>query len=306
MTNFKQSASRPAALDASKERTTYAGVCHGTLGELFQGPCRGSSGELGIAVVSLPIKRYSYAHFIKGEGGASSVPADKSKSMEIVRRYLRHHDLEMPVGRWRYASELVQGKGMASSTADLVATIRCLDALFGLDSDAQLIARLMRDVERSDSVFLEDVALYLSDQQELVCRFPGVPSLWACFIDEGPVVDTHDTRTPLLRHYRREEKAYCRGLERMRGALDACDVCAICECATDSARLSQRVLPKKTFPVLQSHLPQARAAGIVVAHTGSLIGYLFSDKPSAEHMGELASFFASLGHQCHFVRTGVA
>jgi uncharacterized protein involved in propanediol utilization len=90
-------------------------------------------------------------------GAASDIDVDmreKSKSRKAVAYYLDHYGKILPSGRWMFNTELEQGKGMASSTADIVATIRCLDSIFGHDSSSALIAKILRNIERSDSVFL--------------------------------------------------------------------------------------------------------------------------------------------------------
>ncbi|UXI68987.1 hypothetical protein [Tahibacter amnicola] len=280
-----------------------SGVCHGTLGELIQGPWDGRDGE-GIAIVSLPIRRYSRMWFHSGETGshAQDLPA-KSRCRAVIERYLALHRLALPPGRWRHASTLRVGAGMASSTADIVATIRCLDALFSRRSSPVAIAGLLGDLERSDPVFLDGLALYLSDQQRTVHQFGARPGFHACFIDEGGCVDTQDLSMPLRRHYAAHRPAYARLFGRMLPALHAGAAEVVADCATGSAHLSQSVLPKRHWDALQARRRELRAAGIVVAHTGSLIGYLFTRAPDPQHRAELSAFFRGLGEQAQFTQS---
>ena len=71
-----------------------------------------------------------------------------------------------------------------------------------------------------------------------------------------------------------------------------------------SALLAQGVLPKRNFDAMLAQRARFGADGIVVAHTGSVIGYLYRDAPDPARMGELSAFFLDLGHQCRFVRAG--
>lgn len=289
---------------AASRKSTYSGVCQGTLGELIQGPVM-RDGEAQIGLISLPVKRYSWVHFTAGEAGDIGADlAAKSRCRHAVALYLRRHGLSLPAGRWSHDSELPEGKGMASSTADLVATIRCLDALFGRSSTPAAIADLLREVERSDSVFLDEYALYLSGLQTVVQRFDARPQFHVCYVDEGGVVDTERSGPALLAYYRAQAEPYRRNLERTIDAFERGDTVEIAHCATRSAELAQGVAPKRTFDAMQAQRAALAADGIVVAHTGSLIGYLFATRPDSARMGTLSAFFRGLGFQCRFVHAG--
>ena len=62
-------------------------------------------------------------------------------------------------------------------------------------------------------------------------------------------------------------------------------------------------------PQAQLRRAAARAATLrrrrhFVAHTGTLVGYLFAGKPDPMQLGELSSFFHGLGLACQFAQTG--
>jgi uncharacterized protein involved in propanediol utilization len=283
----------------------YSGICHGTLGELVQGPYV-KNGEMHICLISLPLKRYSCAHFIPGAvSDPESDLARKQKCRRAIDLYLARHQVAMPEGRWFYDSELLEGKGMASSTADIVATIRCLDALFSRHSSPEQLAGMLREIERSDSVFLDSYALYLSGMQEVVYRFAGTPQFYACYIDEGGRVDTERAGARLLEHYARNLAPYSANIAAATTAFTHGDAHGIAACATASAVLGQDALPKRNLDALLRHQAEFGADGVFVAHTGSLLGYLFVREPAPMRMGALSSFFHRLGYRCRFVQTGI-
>lgn len=147
-------------------RKIYTGVCHGTLGELFQGSYV-IRDKIHIAIISLPIRKYSQIHFFSNlEGNISIELKEKIKCRRAVDFYLRYYNLKLPKGRWELRSELAEGKGMASSTADILATVRCLDSIFGHVSEFKFTNELLYNIERSDSVFEDIYCLYLSDKQK--------------------------------------------------------------------------------------------------------------------------------------------
>lgn len=285
-------------------RAACSGVCHGTLGELWQGPCE-QHGELHIGLISLPVRRYSWMHFLPGEDGDIERDLDgKDKCRRAIEAYLHLHGKTLPPGRFVHDSELPTGKGMASSTADLVATVRCLDRLFGATTPLAALTALLRGIERSDSVFLDRYALYLSGRQQVLQTFADAPRLHACYIDEGGTVETEKLAEPLLQHYRRHQASYRVHLELALDAFGRGDAAAICEGATRSAQLAQWVTPKPHLDILLRHRRELGADGVVVAHTGSLIGYLFAQRPDPARLGELSAFFAGLGRQCRLIEAG--
>jgi len=276
----------------------FSGICNGTLGELLQGPLIQAE-QLQIAIISLPIQRYSWVHYLRGvQGDYDSELAARPKCRKAIEMFLRWHGVALPEGTWAFASELPWGRGMASSTADIVATLRCLDAIFGTRCPPAMIARILREIERSDSVFLECYALYLSGAQEIVRLLPGNPAFYVCYIDEGRPVDTEAVTNRLLSHYADRLPQYRRTLDDMLGAFDNSDLTGIARCATESAILGQDVVPKKSLPMMLANRERFGADGIVVAHTGSLAGYLFAKQPDAMRIGEISAFFLSLGYQC--------
>jgi uncharacterized protein involved in propanediol utilization len=277
---------------------TVSGVCNGTLGELFQGPV-----SAGIGLVSFPVDRYAWAHFTAGDGPADPLPA-LPKAATAARHFLRHYGLDLPPGRWSRHTELDTGVGMASSTADIVATLRCLFHVFDMPYDPTVVQGILSRIERADSVFLDELALYLSDRHEIVQRLGTSVGFHTCFTVEPGTIDTTAVTPLLLEHYRRNGSAYRACLDDLLTAFRAGDPAGVAAAASTSAALSQEVLPKITFDALVANQARFGASGVFVAHTGRLIGYLFANRLSRRQMDELSAFFRDVGQQCSFAWGG--
>ncbi|MEU0741492.1 hypothetical protein [Streptomyces sp. NPDC006134] len=281
-----------------------SGVCHGTLGELYQGPLRAGP-EPDIAVVSFPVDRHSWVCFTPGEAaGPPRRPPLGEKSMTAVRLFLEHYGLTLPPGDWSTYSELRVGVGMASSTADVVATLRCLFRVFSLPCDLEVMLGVLARIERADSVFLDEFALHLSGRHRVVRRLGTGIGFHTVFVTEPGTVDTAAVTSRLLAHYRRRGEEYERCLGDLLKGFACGDAAAVARAATVSAALSQEVLPKASFDALLAHRERFGADGVFVAHTGCLAGYLFTRRPAAGVKCELSAFFRSLGHQCSFAQGG--
>ncbi|MFD7233809.1 hypothetical protein ACFWAT_00685 [Streptomyces syringium] len=286
----------------ARDGRTFSGVCHGTLGELFQGPLR-HEGEQRIALVSFPVDRHSWVHFTRGAGPPDAFPAGE-KTARAAGLFLERYGLTLPAGRWSAHSDLRVGVGMASSTADIVATLRCLFRIFSLPYDPRAVIEVLSAIERADSVFLDEFALYLSDRHRVVRRMGTAIGFHTAFITEAGTVDTAAVTPVLLRHYRRRSTDYERCLTDLLKGFSAADPAAVARSATASAALSQEVLPKATFETVLAHREEFGADGVFVAHTGCLVGYLFARRPSPALKDELSGFFHTLGHQCSFAQGG--
>ncbi|GGX31045.1 GHMP family kinase ATP-binding protein [Streptomyces lomondensis] len=281
-----------------------SGSCHGTLGELYQGPLRAGP-DPDIAVVSFPVERYSRVSFTPGAApGPHRPPPLGEKSATAARLFLEHYGLRLPPGEWTAHSELRVGVGMASSTADIVATLRCLFQVFSLPYDRGVVVGILAAIERADSVFLDEFALYLSGRHRLVRRLGRDIGFHTAFVTEPGTVDTAAVTPLLLEHYRRRGDAYERCLTGLLTGFARGDAAAVARAATTSAVLSQEVLPKATFASVLAHRERFGADGVFVAHTGCLTGYLFTRRPDSRLRSELAAFFRSLGHPCSFARAG--
>ena len=210
----------------------------GTFGELLQGRLPERPGDF---LVTLPIGRWSTARFVL-DGDLTSVrvwPASKLKSRWVAERMLGLHGVHGG-GILIIWSDLPEGKGMASSSADLVATARAVGHAIGREPDPGEIEDLLRAIEPTDGVMYPDVVAFHHRAVRLRARLGVLPPLTIVAVDEGGMVDTvSDNRTP--RDFSiAEEHYYERLLVELADAIRAGDPVRIGAVATASATLNQR------------------------------------------------------------------
>lgn len=252
----------------------------------------------------MPIDKFSWVYFFKGE--ESPVPAfeGRSKCLDAVRLFCTHHKVDVPDGRWEFFSEIPVGQGMASSTADIVATIRCLYSIFAIPYDESTVRSILSEIERADSVFLNEFALYLSRKHEVVQSFGVDLDFYACYTIEPGFVKTEGVTDQLLAHYESHLEEYDDVRADIIAGFQKRDRALIAAASSRSANLAQLVLPKKHFDVVSEHRKYFGADGLLVAHTGTILGYLYAQRPSRARMNELSGFFRDLGLQSMFSRIG--
>lgn len=262
-----------------------AGISFGTFGELLQGALPGPDRDF---LVTLPIMRWSTARLslVPNAGELRVEPEHKHKSLRIAREVLACHGVA-PGGRLLVTSQLPEGKGMASSSADLIATIRATGKAIGRAVTPRTAEAFLRMIEPTDGLMYRDVVAFYHRRVELHRCLAAPPALTIVGVDEGGQVDTvafNATRPPITAGERRE---YTRLLDLLAVALAGGDLATVGRVATRSAEMNQARCPKRCLDRLRHLCRQVGGLGVVVAHSGTVLGILISnDDP--DYAGKVA------------------
>ena len=168
---------------------------------------------------------------------------------------------------------------MASSTADVAATIGATALALGRGLGPMEIAGLALSVEPSDGLMFPGVALFDHRRGLRAETLGPAPAMRVVVLDFGGSVDTVKFNgeegiapTPL------EEECWRRSISLIRNGLRSGDLRLVGEGATLSARLLRRgPLGRHLAPVL-GIVEQTGALGISLAHSGTVMGLLFPDE----------------------------
>ncbi len=277
------------------------GIANGVLGELWQGPV-----DECVSVISLPMERASRAIATR-----SSHVIDPTLNMTPLRKAafrLFEERFGLPGSAnytWSFDTELITGQGMASSTADIVALIRCLARIRKISLEDEDIINILAKLKRSDPVFRIPVTLYKTAEHEIVEEFPRALHLWSCFAVTGPPIPTGgplDDR--ILSCYRHHARQYQSSLNRIREGLRSGDVLRVLDEASASAMLAQNYLPNPFLERLYTDLDFLNAGAVSRAHTGSLVGLLFDRPLGTDERQFLSEYFSSNGYTAQFTKVG--
>lgn len=271
------------SVDAAPQKAPQRGMhfgggeasCCGTFGELLQGqlPVGCAPGDPHF-LVTMPIALFARAHFIPVEDtrSISVYPSHKVKAKRLAENLVIA--LGASGGVLHLQSELPEGKGLASSSADLVATARSIACCLNRKVRTSLIEALMSDIEPSDGVMYPGVVAYSQRACRLLSFLGQMPPLAIVGIDEGGTIETVDydqLRGEMSASSRTE---YRKLLERARIAIPEGDAATIGRIATASALLHQERTPKKHLNSMMKASEAAGALGVIVAHSGTVIGIL--------------------------------
>jgi L-threonine kinase len=258
-------------------RSAYRGVtgvsaAFGTFGELLQGVLPEADGDF---LVTLPIARWARATF-HGVPGATDVevwPRRKTKTLRLVRMIME--SVPCPVGGvLTIESQLPEGKGLASSTADLVAAARAVGNALGIDMPPRRIEGYLSRIEPTDGVLYAGIVAYYHRRVALRGILGSLPPMTVVGMDEGGAVDTVAFNRIPKPFSPADHREYERLLERMSTAVGSADLRSVGDVATRSARMNQVLHPKRTLDTVVDICRDVGGLGVVAAHSGTSLGVL--------------------------------
>jgi uncharacterized protein involved in propanediol utilization len=255
---------------------TGIGRCLGTFGELLQGALPIERREF---LVTLPITEGSTAEFtaVHRLKGVRVYPPYKEKSRRLAEELIRIYDLEAG-GELHIESELHEGKGCASSSADMVATARAIQSTFGIRIPRHSLARIMSAIEPSDGVMYEGIVTFHQREGVVHNRLGALPSLTIVALDEGGRAETTELCKDREFHSASRLAEYERLLLDLVSAVKRRHLPSVGEVATRSAVLNQDVLPKEHLELFLDLRARFEALGVVATHSGTCLGLLFDPR----------------------------
>jgi uncharacterized protein involved in propanediol utilization len=261
----------------SRSLRTGSGVANGTFGELLQGRLSPQGHDF---LVTNPIPLLSRVRFhpVGGVTDLSVRPGHKLKSRELAAALLRR--CSEPTGGYVIVdSDIPEGKGLASSSADLVATYRAIaDALPSLRVSPETLARLMCDIEPSDGVMYSGHVAFDHRRGALIEKLGPPLAITVVAVDEGGTIDSVEFNRCGLDFGRGEICEYQELINAIAPAIRSHNLAAVGAIATRSAQLSQRRNPKRLLNDLERIAQAAGALGVVVAHSGTMAGVLIDSR----------------------------
>jgi L-threonine kinase len=249
-----------------------AASAHGTFGELLQGALPDGTDFL----VTLPIDRRSYARFRLDVAGPLQVfPSHKWKAARLARMLL-DAGLGDAGGLLILDSDLLVGKGLASSSADLVATVRALGHVLDLDTSPEAVETWLRAIEPTDGVMYPGVVVFEHRRVRMRDFLGTLPPLTIVAVDEGGQVDTMAFNRLEKSFSAQERNEYDELLGQLTQAISTGDLASVGAVTTRSAVLNQRLLPKRHLDQMIVISRTVGGLGVVCAHSGTMIGILLA------------------------------
>jgi len=175
-------------------------------------------------------------------------------------------------------SSIPVGKGMASSTADIVATIRASALLVGRKISHAEVASIAVSIEPTDSVFFPGLTLFDHLEGSIIESLGSAPPLDVLVLEPSETLDTIKFReTDYSEVKRKNQDKIERALLLLKEGIRTQNSLLIGEAATISSIANEEVLQKpKLLPIIDC-VKKSGAVGVNVAHSGTVIGVLIDN-----------------------------
>ncbi|PLS82014.1 MAG: hypothetical protein CYG59_05110 [Chloroflexi bacterium] len=204
------------------------------------------------------------------------IPADRLKAQRATSATLALLDCAHLHAQVQIRSTIPVGKGMASSTADIVGAIEATANALGHSLAPEQVSAIAIGLEPSDGLMHRGVVAYNHRQGRLIEAFGPPPPMQQLIIDLGDGIDTISfNRRP--KDYTPEEQFHLgNSLAMVRDGIWSQDLASIGRAATISARINQRLLPKPELDTVLRIAEQFGAYGTACAHSGTVLSLLFA------------------------------
>ena len=268
------------AADASNAQRSSApdpvlgyGKAFASFGELIQG--RLSTGD--DLLITLPVDMWSACEVrCSRTDGPSIVRCALPKSRKLAERMLAHldegygRDLEI-----EFTRDIPIGKGLSSSTADMLAVLRALQEIFGVIVTDGFVSRLFSRIEPHDALHFYMSVAYNHREGTLLRKMYHIPQYRIVAVDAGGTIDTEAYNQQLVftaDDTRRFDALYIEACE----AFDHRDDAALARCARKATELHLERSGRELLADALALTDRCEALGTVTAHSGTCAGILFS------------------------------
>jgi uncharacterized protein involved in propanediol utilization len=268
------------------------GRAFASFGEVVQGRRRDGEDFL----ITMPVDLWSHCrvHWDACDG-PSQVDAELVKARRIAAELLRLLGLESGVRlRVRLRREIPIGKGLSSSTADMLAVLRACQALFGVALGARCISRLFARIEPHDALHYATSVAYNHRRGRLLAPFGYTPDYRILGVDAGGRVCTRAYNASL--HFGPALLcAYDALFEEAAVAFAARDDAAIARCATRSTMLHVQRTDNAFLRRLLAQADAMDVLGLLSTHSGTCGGLLLPGDADDATLQRLTAAVAHLG-----------
>lgn len=250
---------------------TYYVRAPGTCGEFIQGSIDGQR-----FLVTCPINRFSYAmssvtHPLRFSN--LSLQPKALKAMKIVKA-LRGNKEDLSIF---LRSDILQGKGMASSSADISVVAMATALATGTPLELKELEKIALSIEPSDAAFYPGIVQFDYIHGTVSTLLGTCPPLKVLIYDEGGIIDTleFNKRKDLPQLISEKESLIEEALAIFKQGLRYHDISLIGQAATISAFGNQRILPKPSLYKFHEIGQFYNSVGTIIAHSGTIMGLLF-------------------------------
>ncbi|AXU29476.1 TPA: cobalamin biosynthesis protein [Clostridioides difficile] len=173
-------------------------------------------------------------------------------------------------------SEIPVGKGMASSTADIGATIKATLSLIDKDLSSEEISKLAAEIEPTDSIFIDKNSIFNPLNGTVIKYLGNLTNAKVVILEPNKVLDTMKIR--LRQDYNRlkveNKEVIKKSFALLEEGLKKNNLSLVGEACTLSSLANENIEKKEYLNEIIKISKKYGAYGVNIAHSGTVVGIL--------------------------------
>ena len=249
----------------------FYGVCPAYCGEFVQGFLDNEE-----YLSSYAINLFSVATLEEGKEIIQKGPKKSRRAMELV-----FEKFGLPVDETKnislkIKSQIPVGKGMASSTADIGATIKATLSMLNKTLTGEEISKLAVKIEATDSLLLNQHSIFNPLTADIKKYLGGINDAKVVILEPSDILDTKSIRmTPNYKTYKMQNKEIIKkSFELLDEGLAKNDLNLIGKACTYSGLANENIHKKPFLEKIIDISDKYGCYGVNIAHSGTVIGIL--------------------------------
>ena len=266
----------------------FYGVCPASCGEFVQGVLDNEE-----YLSSYAINLFSVATLEEGKEVIHTGPKKSRRAMELVFEKFNIPVDESKKISLNINSQIPIGKGMASSTADIGATINATLSMLGKTLTGEEISKLAVKIEATDSLLLNRHSIFNPLTADIKKYMGGIDNAKVVILEPDDILDTKSIRmTPNYRMYKMQNKEIIKkSFSLLDEGLDKNDLSLVGKACTYSSLANENIHKKPFLKEIIEISDKFGCYGVNIAHSGTVIGILMDkemdDKRVIQYLREI-------------------
>lgn len=265
------------------------GEAFASFGEIVQGRLRNGDDFL----ITLPVNMWSTCevtcHPISGPSEVNCTYWKSRIVAEKILEQLNHvFGYKLTI---KFTRDIPIGKGLSSSTADMLAVVRALQEIFGVIVTETFISRLFSSIEPHDALHYYMSVAYNHREGVLLRKMYYIPQYLIIALDSGGVVDTESYNKSLsfspedLISFDELYFGICNEFDKRNDQ-------EIARYASRATKLHSERSGREILKTVLDLADQCNALGVITAHSGTCVGLLYPkniDSSQVQKIQEIVS-----------------
>ena len=263
-------------------------VCPASCGEFVQGVLDNEE-----YLSSYAINLFSVATLEEGKEVIHTGPKKSRRAMELVFEKFNIPVDESKKISLNINSQIPIGKGMASSTADIGATINATLSMLGKTLTGEEISKLAVKIEATDSLLLNRHSIFNPLTADIKKYMGGISNAKVVILEPDDILDTKSIRmTPNYRMYKMQNKEIIKeSFSLLDEGLARNNLSLVGKACTYSSLANENIHKKPFLKEIIEISDKFGCYGVNIAHSGTVIGILMDkemdDKRVIQYLREI-------------------